>query len=244
MRTAEPPQFLAAASAPVWKRLLDLFLIVLAAPVLVPVFILIAVAIKLSSSGPALFKQTRIGRNGVPFVCYKFRTMRSDACPSGHEQHFASLMNSNAPMVKLDRNGDPRIIGGGRLLRSSGFDELPQLLNVLKGEMSIVGPRPCLPYEFALYSDRHKGRLMVSPGITGLWQVTGKNRTTFEEMIDLDLAYAKRLSLAQDLVILGRTFGVVANQIIECLVKPPLSLPDRSPGSIRHQRSVGTVLPG
>ncbi len=219
-----------------WKRLLDLSLIILSAPVLVPVLLLIAVAIKLSSPGTVLFRQTRIGRNGFPFVCYKFRTMRTDACPSGHEQHLASLMTSNAPMVKLDRGGDSRIIRGGRPLRSSGLDELPQLLNVLKGEMSIVGPRPCLPYEFALYTDRHKRRLSVAPGITGLWQVTGKNRTTFEEMIDLDLAYANRLTLAQDLSIMFRTGGVLLRQLCETfdrshrpnLVSPPAPAGDRA----------------
>lgn len=225
-----------AASVPVWKRLLDLCLIVLAVPLLVPVFLLIAAAIKLSSPGPALFRQTRIGRKGIPFVCYKFRTMKPDACSSGHEQHLASLMTSNAPMIKLDRGGDSRIITGGRLLRSSGLDELPQLLNVLKGEMSIVGPRPCLSYEFALYTDRHKQRLVVLPGITGLWQVNGKNRTTFEEMIDLDIAYTQELSLARDLSIMLKTGGVLLRQLCETfdrshrpnLAHPPAPAGDRA----------------
>lgn len=141
--------------------------------------------------------------------------MKADACSSGHEQHLTSLMASNTPMTKLDRGGDSRIIVGGRLLRSSGLDELPQLLNVLKGEMSLVGPRPCLPYEFALYTDRHKQRLTVAPGLTGLWQVTGKNRTTFEQMIDLDIAYTDRLSFAQDLSIILKTGGVLLRQLGE-----------------------------
>lgn len=206
---------------PAWKRLLDIALILCALPVLIPVALLIAILIKLSSPGPVLFSQTRIGRNGVPFLCFKFRTMKPNASTSGHEQHLAELMNSNTPMTKLDTNGDSRIIRGGRLLRSSGLDELPQLINVWRGEMSIVGPRPCLPYEFALYTDRHKQRLAVVPGITGLWQVTGKNRTTFEEMVDLDIAYADRLSLAQDLSIILRTGGVLLRQLFESLDRPP-----------------------
>lgn len=203
-----------------WKRLLDLVVILFALPVLVPVAVLITIMVRLSSPGPILFTQTRVGRGGVPFVCYKFRTMKPNACSIGHEQHLASLMTSNAPMTKLDRAGDSRIILGGSLLRSSGLDELPQLLNVLKGEMSIVGPRPCLPYEFALYTDRHKQRLAVVPGITGLWQVSGKNQTTFEEMIELDVAYSRRLSLAQDLSIMLKTGFVLLRQLCETFDRP------------------------
>lgn len=205
---------------PMWKRLLDIVVILFTLPLLVSVTLLIAVMVRISSPGPILFTQTRVGRGGVPFVCYKFRTMKPDACSAGHEQHLASLMTSNAPMTKLDSAGDSRIIFGGRLLRSSGLDELPQLLNVLKGEMSIVGPRPCLPYEFALYTDRHKQRLAVVPGITGLWQVSGKNQTTFEEMIDLDVAYSRRLSLAQDLSIMLKTGFVLLRQLCETFDRP------------------------
>jgi len=204
-------------ATPLWKRGLDLLVILVALPVLLPVALMTAVFVRLSSPGPALFRQIRIGKSGVPFVCFKFRTMKPDACSSGHEQHLATLIASNAPMKKLDCLDDSRIIPGGRLLRSAGLDELPQFLNVLKGEMSIVGPRPCLPYEFALYRERHKRRLAVSPGITGLWQVTGKNRTTFEEMIDLDVAYAGRLSPAQDLAIMLRTGGTVLSQVMAAL---------------------------
>lgn len=205
---------------PLWKRALDIALILLALPLLLPVSLLIMLMIKLCSRGPILFSQTRIGRGGVPFLCFKFRTMKPDAATSGHEAHLAALMQSNVPMTKLDSSGDSRIIPGGRLLRSSGLDELPQLLNVLRGDMSIVGPRPCLPYEYALYTDRHKRRLAVAPGITGLWQVTGKNRTTFEEMIDLDIAYTRRLSLAGDLSIMFRTVGVLLRQLMETFDRP------------------------
>jgi lipopolysaccharide/colanic/teichoic acid biosynthesis glycosyltransferase len=196
-------------------------MVVASLPLLVPFSIFLSLFIKLSSPGPVLFVQTRIGRGGVPFRCYKFRTMKPDACSSGHERHLAALMNSNTPMTKLDSGGDKRIIPGGRLLRSSGLDELPQLINVLKGEMSVVGPRPCLPYEYSLYTDRHKQRLTVVPGITGLWQVTGKNRTTFEEMIDLDIAYSKELSLAQDFSIVLRTAGVLLRQLLEAFDRSP-----------------------
>ena len=122
------------------------------------------------------------------------------------------------------------------MLRSTGLDELPQLINVIRGEMSVVGPRPCLPYEYSLYSDRHKQRLAVVPGITGLWQVTGKNRTTFEEMIDLDIAYTRQRSLALDLSIISRTAGVLLHQLWEtvacsrapAMVNPPSPARDRA----------------
>lgn len=219
------------AATPLWKRVLDLVLIVLLLPILLPALAVIAVFVRVSSPGPLLFRQTRIGRNGIPFICYKFRTMKLNACTDGHERHLTSLITSNAPMHKLDHRGDSRIILGGRLLRSSGLDELPQLFNVVRGEMSIAGPRPCLPYEFALYSDRHKQRLAVLPGITGLWQVAGKNRTTFEEMIDLDLAYVRRLSFAQDLMILLRTVVVVVRQLSESLNSMHLSQAAQRPAS-------------
>lgn len=224
-------------AVPLWKRAFDLVLIVVALPVLLPVSLVIAALIKLRSPGPLLFTQTRVGHRGQPFVCYKFRTMKPDACSSGHARHLAALMASNVPMTKLDGAGDPRIIPGGRLLRSSGLDELPQLFNVVKGEMSIVGPRPCLPYEAALYTERHKQRLQVLPGLTGLWQVSGKNNTSFEQMIDLDISYARRMSLGLDLSIVLRTVGVLLHQLRETLgstrgkpslTNPPVSMQDHT----------------
>ena len=122
-------------------------------------------------------------------------------------------------MTKLDNAGDPRLIRGGRLLRSLGLDELPQLLNVLRGEMSLVGPRPCLPYEYAKYLPRHRERCRTLPGLTGLWQTSGKNNTTFEEMIDLDVHYADHKSLLMDLKILALTLPAIAGQVVE--VKRP-----------------------
>jgi len=219
---------LQSLTTPLWKRCLDMVVILVALPLLVPLVVVLSVMIKLSSSGPVLFSQTRIGRSGRPFRCFKFRTMKMEACTAGHEEHLAALMSANKPMVKLDQKGDPRIIPGGRVIRSSGLDELPQLLNVLRGEMSIVGPRPCLPYEFALYNDRHKTRLAVVPGITGLWQVSGKNRTTFEEMIDLDIAYARQRSIALDLSIILRTGAVLVRQLVDLVGSSQRGAVDRS----------------
>ena len=200
---------------PFWKRALDCGIIVIFLPLLLIATALIAGFIELVSPGPILFRQTRVGRGGAPFVCFKFRSMKPNASNEGHAGYLAQLMSSNAPMTKLDRVGDSRLIRGGAMLRSTGLDELPQLINVLRGEMSIVGPRPCLPYEYVYYTDRHKHRLDVVPGITGLWQVSGKNRTTFEEMIDLDIAYTRQRSLALDIAIIARTGGVLLHQVWE-----------------------------
>jgi lipopolysaccharide/colanic/teichoic acid biosynthesis glycosyltransferase len=136
---------------PKWKRVLDVACIVAATPVLLPLGLLIGLAIKAVSRGPALFKQDRVGYRGRHFTCYKFRTMRVGADTGMHEAHLQRLMASDGPMLKLDSGGDPRLIPGGRVLRSLGLDELPQVLNVLRGEMSLVGPRPCLAYECAEY---------------------------------------------------------------------------------------------
>jgi lipopolysaccharide/colanic/teichoic acid biosynthesis glycosyltransferase len=123
------------------------------------------------------------------------------------------LMDSDAPMVKLDAAGDSRIIPGGRLLRASGLDELPQLINVLKGEMSLVGPRPCLPYEAEKYLPWQNERFDAAPGLTGLWQVSGKNRTTFTRMMQLDIAYARNQSLWLDLKIICKTIPALLGQM-------------------------------
>jgi lipopolysaccharide/colanic/teichoic acid biosynthesis glycosyltransferase len=121
-------------------------------------------------------------------------------------------MKSDSPMTKLDNAGDSRLIPCGLLLRTLGLDELPQILNVLKGEMSLVGPRPCLPYEYERYLPRHRQRCMTLPGLTGLWQTSGKNRTTFEEMIDLDVHYVRHKSLLMDLRIIGMTIPALLSQ--------------------------------
>src|ERR1043166_2728233 len=204
---------------PRWKRALDLTCILVASPVLVPLGLLVALAIKLLSRGPVLFRQERIGLLGQPFTCLKFRTMLVDADTSVHQGHLARLMNSNSPMTKLDSAGDPRLIPGGLWLRSLGLDELPQVINVLRGEMSLVGPRPCVPYEYEAYLPRHRQRCATLPGLTGFWQVNGKNRTTFEEMMDMDLYYVKKKSLALDLWIIAKTIPALLGQFYDVRIK-------------------------
>lgn len=197
---------------PVWKRVLDLLLVILFSPVWVPVILTLAVWVRLVSPGPVLFKQERVGFRRRKFTLYKLRSMKVDAAHRTHEQHFESLVREDIPMVKLDSKGDPRLIPGGRLIRCLGLDELPQLFNVLRGEMSIVGPRPCTARELELYSNAHYGRFETIPGLTGLWQVSGKNRTTFSEMIELDIRYAKTMSLIGDIGILLRTAPALIRQ--------------------------------
>ncbi len=197
---------------PGWKRAIDLCLILLTAPVWLPVMLVTSVVVKIASPGPALFSQVRMGYRGRPFTCYKFRTMHVHADTGIHKGHLSRLMDSNLPMRKLDSAGDPRLISCGLLLRSLGLDELPQLFNVLRGEMSLVGPRPCLPYEYENYTPRHRQRFRAVPGLTGLWQVSGKNRTTFEEMIDLDIRYAGNKSVWLDLKILFKTIPAILSQ--------------------------------
>src|SRR5271157_1982930 len=194
---------------PMWKRVLDVTCIVLAFPVLVPLGVLIAVFIKLVSPGPAFFRQQRIGIFGKGFMCLKFRTMKINADTTVHQTHLKHLITSNRPTKKLDYGGDNRLIFGGLVLRSLGVDELPQLINILRGEMSLVGPRPCTPYEFELYLPRHKRRCEVPPGLTGLWQISGKNKTTFEEQINLDLYYVENRSLWLDLKIIALTLPAI-----------------------------------
>jgi lipopolysaccharide/colanic/teichoic acid biosynthesis glycosyltransferase len=193
-------------NSPVWKRLMDISFICLSAPVVLPIMAVLAAYIKLVSKGPIFFTQERVGFQGSRFTCYKFRSMKPNADVSGHKDHTTHLIrSSHVPMIKLDATGDSRLIPFGSLIRASGVDELPQLLNVLKGEMSLVGPRPCVPYEYENYMDWQKKRFNAVPGLTGLWQVSGKNLTTFNEMINMDIQYGQNLSLWQDLKIIAKT---------------------------------------
>jgi lipopolysaccharide/colanic/teichoic acid biosynthesis glycosyltransferase len=162
--------------------------------ILLPVFIVIVVAIKLSSKGPAIFKQERVGKGGEPFVFYKFRTMRTDVDPFG-----ATPKSSD----------DPRLTKIGRLLREYSLDELPQLFNVLKGDMSIVGPRPLYVSQMAEWSDYHKQRLQVKPGLTGLSQIKGRASLTQEAKLDIEVEYVKKQSFWLDIKIIFLTLGVV-----------------------------------
>lgn len=204
-------------SVPSWKRVLDVTFVLLLLPFLALVGAPIALWIKMVSPGPAFFRQKRIGLGGKTFMCLKFRTMKVNADTGVHQAHLAQLMKSNQPTRKLDNSGDKRLIPGGIVLRAMGFDELPQLLNVLKGDMSLVGPRPCTTFEFGMYSLRHQRRCESLPGLTGLWQVSGKNRTTFEEMIDLDLYYVDNQSLLLDLTIIARTAPAIMALIWELI---------------------------
>ncbi len=198
-----------------WKRALDVLLILLALPFLIPLALLLALLVRGGSRGPVLFRQERVGYNGRRFLCFKFRTMFVNAGSATHQGHLLQLMKSNTPMRKMDAEGDPRIIPFGVWLRASGLDELPQLINVLRGEMSLVGPRPCLPYEFDQYLPWQKERFQTVPGLTGLWQVSGKNKTTFVEMVVLDILYAKHKTLRGDLKIILMTIPALIIQMRE-----------------------------
>jgi lipopolysaccharide/colanic/teichoic acid biosynthesis glycosyltransferase len=205
---------LLAARPPPLKRALDVFLGVVCLVLFAPLMLLIGVVIKVVSPGPVLFKQVRVGYLGKTFQCLKLRSMHVESNSSLHRQHLRSLINSDQPMTKLDEKEDPRIIPVvGPFLRKSGLDELPQLINVLRGEMSLIGPRPCIPYEYEDYELWHKHRVYVLPGLTGLWQVKGKNRTTFTEMMRLDIAYRRKHSLWMDIRILLATVPTVLAQM-------------------------------
>ncbi len=205
----------AAPLSPVidFKRILDVTVCLLAMPVLAVITLLIAIVMRIVSPGPVFFTQERVGHLGKRFKIYKFRTMTVAADTTVHQQYLSQLIGSNAPMVKLDSRGDSRLIPGCWLLRATGLDELPQLINVLRGEMSLVGPRPCLPGEYAQYTLDQRKRFLAMPGLTGLWQVSGKNRTTFDEMIRLDIKYAESKSFWLDLYIICVTIPALLQQV-------------------------------
>lgn len=194
-----------AVQHPVWKRPLDLTLTLVGLLAIWPLLLAVALAVRLSSPGPVFFVQTRIGRGGVPFGMIKFRSMYADA-----EARRAELLaHSDRAGVCFKSRTDPRITPVGRILRRLSLDELPQIFNVVRGEMSLVGPRPALPEEVQAYPQRALGRLAVLPGITGLWQVSGRAEVSFDEMVEMDLAYAADGRLTTDLSLLSRTFGAV-----------------------------------
>ena len=202
--------------------MLDIACIFLALPAVLFFMALVAALIKLVSRGPVLIRQERIGLGCQPFDCFKFRTMHVGADTGVHQRHLKELLSRDTPMVKMDSTGDPRLIRFGAILRAAGFDELPQIINILRGEMSLVGPRPCLRYEFELYRPWQRERFNTLPGLTGLWQVRGKNKTTFTEMIQMDILYARTKSLMLDLRILSGTFGTLISQVKAVRRKPSL----------------------
>jgi lipopolysaccharide/colanic/teichoic acid biosynthesis glycosyltransferase len=192
-------------SLPAWKRGMDVVLSALALVVVSPLILFVIVAIRLESPGGAFYVHKRVGRGGVTFRCWKFRSM-----VNGADQERQRLEDQNeASGLIFKMRHDPRVTRVGWLLRRSSIDELPQLWNILKGDMSMVGPRPPLPEEVALYSARERRRLAATPGLTGLWQVTGRARHDFDEMIDLDLRYIERITFMDDLKIIVRTVRTV-----------------------------------
>jgi lipopolysaccharide/colanic/teichoic acid biosynthesis glycosyltransferase len=198
---------------PAWKRPFDILLVVALSPIVLPASVLTALCIKLVSRGPIFFKQERVGYLGRRFICYKFRTMHPNSDTPEHREYLAGLIATDRAMTKKDNEGDSRLIPLGQLIRASGMDELPQLINVLRGEMSMVGPRPAMPSEYAEYLPWHKNRCAALPGLTGLWQVSGKNETNFSQMVALDIDYARRQSVRLDVSIIFKTFGVLLKQI-------------------------------
>ena len=196
------------------KRAMDVAGSIMALILCAPMFVVIAVAIKATSKGPVFFRQRRIGQHGVPFVFLKFRSMKAGNDASIHKEYVKQLISGKAESHPSNGNGekvfkltkDPRITRVGSFLRRTSLDEMPQFINVLRGEMSLVGPRPPLPYEVEHYDYWHRRRVLeAKPGITGLWQVSGRSRVTFDEMVRLDLRYARSWSPWMDVKILLRT---------------------------------------
>lgn len=189
------------------KPVLDNLIAIALLTITSPLIFLIALGIKLHSPGPVFYRQQRVGKDGVPFEMLKFRSMRVNSDQQFHRDYVKSLIQNNTRPEDLGKDSlkmtsDPRITGLGKILRGYGLDELPQLINVLRGEMSIVGPRPSIAYEYEAYRPWHKDRLAVRPGITGLWQVTAHNQVSFDEMVQIDLNYIKAMNLFLDLKIM------------------------------------------
>jgi len=208
---------LLTCAVPLWKRVMDIVASLTALILISPLFLLVAILIKTVSRGPVFFCQERVGYLGKTFRLLKFRTMKVDADASEHKKLVKQLIkggpgsDADKPMTKL--KSDPRIIPFGNFLRKTCIDELPQLINVLTGRMSLVGPRPCLPYEASEYHLWHTERFNTLPGMTGLWQVSGKNRLTFKEMVRYDITYARERSILLDIKILLKTIPTIFTEI-------------------------------
>jgi lipopolysaccharide/colanic/teichoic acid biosynthesis glycosyltransferase len=217
---------------PAWKAALDLAFILVLLPVWLPLMLLLMLLTIIASPGPIFYRQKRVGLGGKQFLIWKFRTMKVSAETRGHERYFEELIRTNCVMTKLDTRGDPRLTPFGRILRASGLDELPQIFNVLSGDMSLVGPRPCLPNEFANYELWQRQRVNALPGLTGLWQVSGKNKTTFNDMIRMDLDYLTKMSLLLDLKIMFKTVATITQQVIES--RQTVGAPPAETSASRH----------
>ena len=193
------------------KRLFDILMSLIVLVIASPLMLLTALMIKLTSPGPIFFKQQRVGFMGKVFTMYKFRTMEVKTDSGIHQEYVTDLFSSDRPMVKIDNCH--RLIPFGQIIRRLFIDELPQLFNVVRGQMSLVGPRPAIPYEVQAYQDWHMGRLLTLPGMTGLWQVSGKNRLTFNEMVRLDIRYAHECSFLTDMKILMMTPIAIISEV-------------------------------
>jgi lipopolysaccharide/colanic/teichoic acid biosynthesis glycosyltransferase len=192
------------------KRAVDIMGSIFALVLFSPVFFVIALSIKLTSKGPILFSQKRVGQYGRLFNFFKFRSMYPDNDHSIHQAYVTSLIAGKEGLKQSNETyklvDDPRVTPFGKFLRRTSLDELPQFVNVLRGDMSLVGPRPPLPYEFASYRPWHKRRVLeIQPGLTGLWQIKGRSRTTFDEMVRMDIRYAETQSFLQDVKIILMT---------------------------------------
>lgn len=199
---------------PSWKRPVDVILSLILLVLLAPLWVLVALAVKLTSPGPVLYRQERVGLLMRRFQMFKFRTMFVDADEAVHRQLVEKEIGRGVAMKKLDAEQDNRVTPVGRFLRPTSLDELPQLLNVLRGEMSLVGPRPCLDYELKAYKPWYVYRFECLPGMTGLWQVCGKNRLTADQMARLDIHYARRQTLGGDFRIMLQTPRVVWQEML------------------------------
>ncbi|MFZ9023864.1 MAG: sugar transferase [Anaerohalosphaeraceae bacterium] len=193
------------------KRLFDILMSLIVLVIASPLMLLTALMIKLTSPGPIFFKQQRVGFMGKVFTMYKFRTMEVKTDSGIHQEYVTDLFSSDRPMVKIDNCH--RLIPFGQIIRRLFIDELPQLFNVILGQMSLVGPRPAIPYEVQAYQDWHMGRLLTLPGMTGLWQVSGKNRLTFNEMVRLDIQYAHECSFLTDMKMLISTPIAIISEV-------------------------------
>ncbi len=194
------------------RRTIDFLVATLLLLLAAPLLLLIALAIRIDSKGPVLFRQRRVGRGQREFTIFKFRTMCHDADATRHRKYVQTLIggNSQAERGRLYKlSVDDRVTRVGRVLRSWSLDELPQLINVLRGQMALVGPRPVIPYEVEMYPEDYLRRFAVKPGLTGLWQVSGRNERTYDEMVSFDIEYAEADSLLLDLRILIKTVPVV-----------------------------------
>jgi len=201
------------------KRYFDIVLSLVFLIMLSPIILLITILIKVDSAGPIFYKQTRVGENGKLFEMIKFRSMRIGASQNDHEEYTTRLIRENVNPANfigvnngsLKRSVDPRITPFGAFIRRFSLDELPQFFNVVIGDMSLVGPRPPLPYEVEVYEEWHMRRLKAMPGITGLWQVTARNQVSFDEMVRLDIEYIDNYSMWMDLKIILQTPWAIVN---------------------------------